>query len=498
MEKSIARENRIKSKNDLIGSGGGDTFNRAKRSQGNNNNQLTMPASSQRTASPEYPRKTILGTEPAESGNESNDEFSSSLKSATFNATHTLTNGKFKPSRPLGNSNDFAEKNLKNNSSPFMKTGILDHTAKLQKVPSDQDTSDQDLKKTTLPALNASSMNKYNNDGLKATNNNNSNRLSTTTDYNRSTPMQSERNTKLSSTLKNINNEDDDDESKPKLRQIQNERNRFNEESPILKSKISTDNSLTYDKRLQPLKTSHELSRRSPDISPNRTKPQRSTKQISNEDGESSEEEMSARVQNNKGPFNKTGLNNNNKLSTSFVNKQQPQRSPDIRRKQPERGESEEESSEEEDDDDEELSKHRNKVIVNNKQSMSQPPTRKMPKSINRQDSSDEEDNEIDKRKLSSSQMNRRGSLPISKKGGNAFQHGDGSQTISGRPVDGLRSSFKQQTPATKTLAKPLTTTPAESTTTTQQPGFFARLFHRSGEVFERMELLIAKLIRFF
>lgn len=79
----------------------------------------------------------------------SEKELSESLKSATFNQTHTITNGRFRPTQ----SPSLNRTSLRGNDddSRLLKTGALDRTARLNKDP-------DDLSKTgnRLPALNNS------------------------------------------------------------------------------------------------------------------------------------------------------------------------------------------------------------------------------------------------------------------------------------------------------------------------------------------------------
>ncbi|CAF2715203.1 unnamed protein product [Rotaria sp. Silwood2] len=101
----------------------------------------------------------------------------------------------------------------------------------------------------------------------------------------------------------------------------------------------------------------------------------------------------------------------------------------------------------------------------------------------------EEEDEEEDNQRLSSRRnkqpppptVARRSSLPPQTRSGAPISSArDGNQTIGSKPVDGVRGSFRS--PATKTLAKPNTTTSNVETTKKEtppapQPGFFARLF---------------------
>ena len=90
-------------------------------------------------------KANTLRVEP-DDGDKSDKELSESLKSATFNQTHTITNGRFRPTQsPTLNRTSFRAND--DESKPF-KVGVLDRTARLNKDP-------EDLSKTNtrLPSL---------------------------------------------------------------------------------------------------------------------------------------------------------------------------------------------------------------------------------------------------------------------------------------------------------------------------------------------------------
>ena len=121
--------------------------------------------------------------------------------------------------------------------------------------------------------------------------------------------------------------------------------------------------------------------------------------------------------------------------------------------------------------------------------SMSEKATRKAPAKVTRQQqppSSDDDDDEESQPALSSRRKaskappiaTRRGSLPTEST--SSAPPRNGNQTIGSRPTDGVRGSFRA--PATKTLAKPISTPPVVEpvkTETAPAPsvGIFARIF---------------------
>ncbi|CAF3772630.1 unnamed protein product [Adineta steineri] len=85
----------------------------------------------------------------ADDDDKSDKELSESLKSATFNQTHTLTNGRFKPTQSPS-LNRTTLRSIDDDSKP-LKTGVLDRTARLNK-----DTDDLNKTNNRLPALDKS------------------------------------------------------------------------------------------------------------------------------------------------------------------------------------------------------------------------------------------------------------------------------------------------------------------------------------------------------
>jgi len=284
-------------------------------------------------------------------------ELSESLKSATFNQTHTLSHGKFLPTQsPALNRTSFRsnDEDLKP-----LKTGALDRTVRLNK-----DMDDLPKANTRLPAIDKSSMN----------------------------------NTRLDRTSS------------------------------------------------QPLRK----------------------KQDSDEDKSSEEEQQQTKSLNRKPERLSPPLRNDRRSS------------PRPRRK---------------DDDDESDDNKRKQPSSPRKIPMSETLNRKTRQSIPSDEDEDQEeeedDEEEDNRRLSSRQTRpkqqpppptaaRRSSLPPqTRSGAPSSSTRDGNQTIGSKPADGVRGSFRSQ--ATKTLAKPNTTTSnndlTKKETPASQPGFFSRLF---------------------
>ncbi|CAF1274011.1 unnamed protein product [Rotaria sordida] len=288
----------------------------------------------------------------------SDKELSASLKSATFNQTHTITNGKFLPTQsPSLNRTSF-----RSNDSDLkpLKTGALDHTVRLSK----------DL-----------------DDSIKT-----NNRFSSSD----KSPI---RNTRF-------------DRTSPQ---------------PLKKKQDSDEDKSSSDEPKKPFTKKPE--RLSPPI-----RNDRKTSPIARRrDDSESDDNKFKRPSPIKTPISET-LN----------------RKPRSRHRSDEEEEEEEEEKEEEEDEDED---EEDKNRPSNRRNKQQPPPT----------------------------VARRSSLPPQTRSGvPTSSTRDGNQTIGARPVDGVRGSFRSQ--ATKTLAKPNTTTTNTDTTKketppAQQPGFFARIF---------------------
>ncbi len=311
----------------------------------------------------------------------SEKELSESLKSATFNQTHTITNGKFRPTQTPS----LNRTSLRSNDDDLkpLRTGALDRTAPLNK---DID----DIRKTT-------------------------NRLPS----NERSPV---RNTRFDETNppSSRKKRDSDDDKSSSEEQPKSFKKKPEQASP------SPTRNIRKPEQVSPPPTRNI--RKPEQVSPTPARNISKTSPISRpKDDSESDDNAYRRSSSLKAPRSET------------LNQKTPQRK--------QSDEDEEEDEEEDDDDDEEETPR-----SSNRQKKQPPPT-----------------------------VARRSSLPHqSRSGAPTSTSRDGNQTIGSRPVDGVRGSFRG--PATKTLAKPTTTTPSTDSTkketpAAQQPGFFSRLF---------------------
>ncbi|CAF1432760.1 unnamed protein product [Rotaria magnacalcarata] len=325
----------------------------------------------------------------------SDKELSELLKSYTFNQTHTITNGKFRPAQ----SPALNRTNLHSNDGDLkpLKTGALDRTVRLS-----QDVDD--LKPLKTGVSDRTARLNQDADDLK--------------------PLKTgalDRTVRLS--------HDVDDLKKP------NNRFSSNDKSPIRNTRFEHTSS-------QPLRKKQDSDESSDGPVPSKPfakKPERQSPPIKNDrrnspvsrrrDDSDSDDNRLKRPSPIKAP-----------MSETLNRKSRPQNRSDS-------DDDDDDDEEEEDDDDD------------NNQRLSNRPTKKQTPPT----------------------VARRSSLPHQSRSGAPMSSArDGNQTIGAKPVDGTRASFRG--PATKTLAKPNTTTSntdpsKKQTPSAEQPGFFARLF---------------------
>ncbi|CAF1178024.1 unnamed protein product, partial [Didymodactylos carnosus] len=439
---------------------------------------------------------SALRTEPtSDDGNETNEELSASIQSATFNQTHTFVKGKFKPKESLTHDRTLGA------SEDLIRTGALDRTVKIQKVPSDNDSaSDSDLRKPTLPAINTQSWN-------NKTNSNNNNSRLMPINQNSNKPLSDRDQRDLKSNAKSYDNDDENksrEHSPTKL-------NRFDE--PLIKNSRSTPSTFSNErkslldnsKHMTPYRDINNDRDSSPKgtYSPDtlkRTTTRKSPIKDEEEDDDSSDTEKFPQKTNN------ASLRKNETTKTPAripSNIQAHKRSPDMRN-------SRKFDTKRSDDSEDEFSSSNTKPLTSTinqrplkpttttklapqstplarKANMMREPQRRL--SNNDDDDSDgDNSNREDRKEINNRLPERRGSLPTASRNAPTTSsfHRDGSQTISGRPLptDLSRSGSKRipQTPATGTLAtRPTKANQPTSETPTEQPGFFSRLFRRSG-----------------
>ncbi|CAF3654089.1 unnamed protein product [Rotaria socialis] len=357
----------------------------------------------------------------------SDKELSESSKSYTFNQTHTLTNGKFRPAQSPGLNRTSLHSN--DGDSKPLKTGVLDRTARLN-----QDVDD--LKPLKTGALDRTVRLNQDADDLKPIKTGAFDRtVRLNQDTNDLKPLKTgalDRTVRLSQDvddLKTPNNRFSSNDKSP----VRNTRFEQTNPQPVRKKQDSEEEKSSSDEPTPSRSFAKKPERQSPPI-----KSDRRTSPVSRRrDDSDSDDNRLKRPSPIKAPMSET-LN---------------------RKSRPQNRSNNDDNDEDDDDDDDD------------------------------DDNDDEEEDDDDNQRLSSRHTRkqppptaaRRSSLPQQSRSGAPMSSArDGNQTIGGKPVDGTRASFRG--PATKTLAKPNTTTSnadtsKKQTSPAEQPGFFARLF---------------------